>query len=174
MNNAESSTVVSGLAWFKSSYSGTEGGECVEVAPATTLVHVRDSKTATGPMLTVSRAAWTGFIDLAWTKSSHSGTEGGQCVEVAAAPAAVHVRDSKATTGPKLTVSRTAWAGFVGLTWTKSSRSGTEGGDCVEVAAAPAAVHVRDSKATTGPKLTVSRTAWAGFVGAVASPEGRG
>ncbi|MFC8713105.1 DUF397 domain-containing protein [Streptomyces sp. NPDC057197] len=114
MNNAESSTVVSGLAWFKSSYSGTEGGECLEVAPATTLVHVRDSKAAAGPMLTVSREAWAGFVGLAWAKSSHSGTEGGQCVEVAAAPAAVHVRDSKAAAGPMLTVSRATWAGFVG------------------------------------------------------------
>ena len=64
MNNAESSTVVSGLAWFKSSYSGTEGGQCVEVAAGTTVVHIRDSKTEAGPMLTVSREAWTGFVGL--------------------------------------------------------------------------------------------------------------
>ncbi|MCX4592411.1 DUF397 domain-containing protein [Streptomyces sp. NBC_01549] len=64
MNNAESSTVTSGLAWFKSSYSGAEGGDCVEVA-ATTAVHVRDSKDVTGPVLTVSRAAWAGFVELA-------------------------------------------------------------------------------------------------------------
>ncbi|MCP3765747.1 MULTISPECIES: DUF397 domain-containing protein [Streptomyces] len=62
MNNAESSTVSSGLTWFKSSYSGTEGGECVEVAAATAAVHVRDSKTTAGPVLTVSRDAWTGFV----------------------------------------------------------------------------------------------------------------
>ncbi|MFF8594875.1 DUF397 domain-containing protein [Streptomyces sp. NPDC015220] len=65
MNNAESSTVASGLAWFKSSYSGTEGGECVEVAAATAVVHVRDSKAVTGSMLTVSREAWAGFVGLA-------------------------------------------------------------------------------------------------------------
>ncbi|MYQ98484.1 MULTISPECIES: DUF397 domain-containing protein, partial [Streptomyces] len=35
MSNAEPSTVASGLAWFKSSYSGTEGGDCVEVAAGT-------------------------------------------------------------------------------------------------------------------------------------------
>ncbi|MGV9251078.1 DUF397 domain-containing protein [Streptomyces sp. NPDC003697] len=70
MNNAESSTVVSGrLAWFKSSYSGTEGGECVEVAAATAVVHVRDSKVATGPLLTVSREAWAGFVALASAES---------------------------------------------------------------------------------------------------------
>ncbi|MBC2868887.1 DUF397 domain-containing protein [Streptomyces mexicanus] len=65
MNNAESSTAASGLAWFKSSYSGTEGGQCVEVAAGTTAVHVRDSKVAPGPVLVVSRQAWAGFVGLA-------------------------------------------------------------------------------------------------------------
>ena len=62
MNNAESSTAASDLAWFKSSYSGTEGGQCVEVAPGTAVVHVRDSKVATGSILTVSGEAWAGFV----------------------------------------------------------------------------------------------------------------
>jgi hypothetical protein len=65
MNNAESSTTASGLAWFKSSYSGTEGGQCVEVAPTKAVVHVRDSKAEAGPILTVSREAWVGFVGLA-------------------------------------------------------------------------------------------------------------
>ncbi|WP_033329181.1 DUF397 domain-containing protein [Streptomyces yerevanensis] len=65
MNNAESSTVASGLVWFKSSYSGTEGGECVEVAASTAAVHVRDSKAAAGPVVTVSREAWAGLLELA-------------------------------------------------------------------------------------------------------------
>ncbi|MET9778169.1 DUF397 domain-containing protein [Streptomyces sp. NPDC006367] len=65
MNNAESSAIASGLAWLKSSYSGTEGGECVEVAATTAVVHVRDSKAEAGPMVTVSREAWSGFIGLA-------------------------------------------------------------------------------------------------------------
>ncbi|MCX5557219.1 DUF397 domain-containing protein [Streptomyces sp. NBC_00038] len=64
MNNAESSTVASALAWFKSSYSGTEGGECVEVAAGTAVVHVRDSKAVAGPLVTVSRDAWAGFVEL--------------------------------------------------------------------------------------------------------------
>jgi hypothetical protein len=64
MNNAESSTVASVLAWFKSSYSGAEGGQCVEVAVGTAAVHVRDSKDVAGPVLTVSRAAWAGFVEL--------------------------------------------------------------------------------------------------------------
>ncbi|URN13582.1 DUF397 domain-containing protein [Streptomyces radiopugnans] len=64
MTNAESSTVASGLAWFKSSYSGTEGGDCVEVAAGTAAVHVRDSKAVAGPVLTVSREAWAEFVGL--------------------------------------------------------------------------------------------------------------
>lgn len=50
---------------------------------------------------------------LVWVKSSYSGAEGGQCVEVAATPASVHVRDSKDTTRPALAVEPTAWAAFV-------------------------------------------------------------
>ncbi|WP_037857481.1 DUF397 domain-containing protein [Streptomyces sp. NRRL S-340] len=65
MNTAESSIVASGLTWHKSSYSGTEGGECVEVADAAAAVHVRDSKAVAGPVLTVSRDAWAGFVGLA-------------------------------------------------------------------------------------------------------------
>ncbi|MBT3154115.1 DUF397 domain-containing protein [Streptomyces sp. CHD11] len=64
MNNAESSTIASDLAWFKSSYSGTEGGQCVEVAAGSAAVHVRDSKADAGPVLTVSREAWASFIEL--------------------------------------------------------------------------------------------------------------
>ncbi|ADI06366.1 hypothetical protein SBI_03245 [Streptomyces bingchenggensis BCW-1] len=65
MNNAESSTVASDLVWFKSSYSGAEGGDCVEVATGTAAVHIRDSKAAAGPVLTVSRGAWAGFVGFA-------------------------------------------------------------------------------------------------------------
>ncbi|GGO43805.1 hypothetical protein GCM10012287_07830 [Streptomyces daqingensis] len=52
-------------AWFKSSYSGGGGGECVEVAAAGGAVHVRDSKSAAGPVLTVGPEAWAGFLGLA-------------------------------------------------------------------------------------------------------------
>ncbi|MGP2437655.1 DUF397 domain-containing protein [Streptomyces sp. JW3] len=62
MNNAESSTVASGLTWSKSSYSGTEGGDCVEVAAGTTAIHIRDSKDVTGPVLTVSPKSWSEFV----------------------------------------------------------------------------------------------------------------
>ena len=50
------------LTWFKSSYSGPEGGNCVEVATCPRAIHVRDSKNTTVPALTVSPDAWTVFI----------------------------------------------------------------------------------------------------------------
>ncbi|MFF4286834.1 DUF397 domain-containing protein [Streptomyces sp. NPDC001633] len=53
------------------------------------------------------------------------------------------------------------------LTWFKSSYSSDEGGNCIEVAASPAAIHVRDSKNPAGPMLTLSAGAWQEFVAAV-------
>ncbi|MCX4485419.1 DUF397 domain-containing protein [Streptomyces anulatus] len=49
---------------------------------------------------------------LNWFKSSHSSDEGGACVEIAAHPAAVHVRDSKDIEGPAFTVAPAAWSAF--------------------------------------------------------------
>jgi hypothetical protein len=49
-------------AWFKSSYSGSEGGECVEVATHTETIHVRDSKDTTGPALAFTPEAWSAFV----------------------------------------------------------------------------------------------------------------
>ncbi|MFD9423954.1 MULTISPECIES: DUF397 domain-containing protein [unclassified Streptomyces] len=89
------------LDWFKSSYSGSEGGQCLEVA-------------------------------YQWKKSSYSADEGGACLEVA-------------------------------YDWQKSSHSSDEGGQCVEVAAHPAAVHIRDSKNPDGPTFTVAPDAWSAF-----------
>lgn len=79
MTLAEHST---GLNWFKSSYSGSEGGDCLEVA-------------------------------YDWRTSSYSSDQGGACVEVSAHPAAVHIRDSKVTDGPVLTVPPLAWSAFL-------------------------------------------------------------
>ncbi|MET9723247.1 DUF397 domain-containing protein [Streptomyces zaomyceticus] len=59
MNGTES------LAWFKSSYSGGDGGQCIEVATGAGAVHVRDSKDVARPALRVSRDAWAGFVGLA-------------------------------------------------------------------------------------------------------------
>jgi len=76
------STTTTQLAWFKSSYSGSQGDDCVEVA-------------------------------LTWIKSTYSSGSQGDCVEVATCPATIHIRDSKNTPGPELTLSPTAWADFV-------------------------------------------------------------
>jgi hypothetical protein len=47
-----------------------------------------------------------------WRKSSHSGPDGGECVEVAERLGVVAVRDSKNPGGPALTFSRPAWRAF--------------------------------------------------------------
>lgn len=52
-------------AWTRSSYSGSGGGNCVEVAVAPERVHVRDSKDPAGPVLTVSPEAWASFVAFA-------------------------------------------------------------------------------------------------------------
>ena len=70
------------LVWFKSSFSGSEGDNCIEVA-------------------------------LDWRKSTFSGSSGDNCVEVATCPATVHVRDSKDKEGPQLAFTPTEWAHFV-------------------------------------------------------------
>ena len=49
--------------------------------------------------------------------------------------------------------------------WRKSSRSGDNGGNCVEVARnLPDNVAVRDSKKPHGPVLIISRGEWARFI----------
>ncbi|PWI45989.1 DUF397 domain-containing protein [Streptomyces sp. ICBB 8177] len=50
---------------------------------------------------------------LAWFKSSHSSNDGPACVEVATAPDAIHVRDSKDKQGPHLTFTPTEWNAFI-------------------------------------------------------------
>ncbi|MCL6736362.1 DUF397 domain-containing protein [Streptomyces neyagawaensis] len=73
---------LSAAIWIKSSYSGNDGGDCLEVAT--------------------------------WIKSSHSGDNGGNCVEIAPdIPGVVPVRDSKNPDGPVLVINRSAWAHFV-------------------------------------------------------------
>jgi hypothetical protein len=47
--------------WYKSSYSSEQGGACLEVASCSDAVHVRDSKNPTGPTLALSPATWTRF-----------------------------------------------------------------------------------------------------------------
>jgi hypothetical protein len=70
------------IRWRKSSYSASNGGNCVELA------------------------------GLAWRKSTRSASNGGNCIELADAAGAVAdavaVRDSKDPDGPVLLVTRAA------------------------------------------------------------------
>ncbi|HTW01964.1 MAG TPA: DUF397 domain-containing protein [Streptosporangiaceae bacterium] len=55
---------LTGADWRKSSYSGGNGGGCVEVArnlPG--VIAVRDSKDPQGPALAVTPAQWHAFLD---------------------------------------------------------------------------------------------------------------
>ncbi|MFF2566517.1 DUF397 domain-containing protein [Streptomyces sp. NPDC058084] len=72
--------------WRKSTYSGSDGGDCIECAP---------------------------LGSAAWRKSSFSGNTGGDCVEVADLTAHVAVRDSKNPAGPVLLARPAAFAAFV-------------------------------------------------------------
>ncbi|MFE7645867.1 DUF397 domain-containing protein [Streptomyces phaeoluteigriseus] len=55
-----------GLPWVKSSYSGSGGGDCLEVAAGHDAVFVRDSKAAgAGPLLRVGRDEWAAFVTCA-------------------------------------------------------------------------------------------------------------
>lgn len=68
-----------------------------------------------------------------WRTSSYSGTNGGDCVQVAL---------------------------LGGTHWRTSSYSGDNGGDCVQVAAVPGAIALRDSKNPEGGALIVPPTAF--------------
>lgn len=57
------------LDWFKSSYSGSSGDNCVEVALTPQAVHVCDSKDTRIQPLLVSPSAWSAFI----VHASHNG-----------------------------------------------------------------------------------------------------
>jgi len=49
--------------------------------------------------------------------------------------------------------------------WRKSTKSGTNGGNCVEVRRRDEAIQVRDSKNPAGPVLTFTAKEWAAFIG---------
>lgn len=52
-------------------------------------------------------------LDSGWIKSSYSTDEGPDCVEVAATPASILVRDSKNPQAPRLTLAPRAWTTFL-------------------------------------------------------------
>ncbi|MFJ9380597.1 DUF397 domain-containing protein [Streptomyces sp. NPDC101455] len=47
--------------WQKSTYS-EQGSACVEIARTPATIRIRDSKTPTGPRLTIHRTAWADFL----------------------------------------------------------------------------------------------------------------
>ncbi len=49
------------LKWTKSSYSGAQGGNCIEAAGHDSRVIVRDTKDRTGPILRFTPDAWRRF-----------------------------------------------------------------------------------------------------------------
>ncbi|WP_432032674.1 DUF397 domain-containing protein [Streptomyces antibioticus] len=49
--------------WRRASYSGSNGGECVEVAALNPRTAVRDSKNPHGPALLFPARAWAGFLE---------------------------------------------------------------------------------------------------------------
>jgi hypothetical protein len=48
--------------WRTATYSGANGGECVEVASAADAVMVRDTKNREGGTLSVPASAWRAFV----------------------------------------------------------------------------------------------------------------
>ncbi|MBM0255700.1 DUF397 domain-containing protein [Micromonospora sp. 4G55] len=60
---------------------------------------------------------------------------------------------------------------LTGAVWRKSTRSGDNGGACVEVADnLPGIIAVRDSKDPDGPHLLFPAAAWVSFTAAVRKP----
>jgi hypothetical protein len=52
---------MSSAIWRKSSYSGANGGNCIEITAAARLVAVRDSRDPQGPVLAFGPEAWKRF-----------------------------------------------------------------------------------------------------------------
>ncbi|WP_328561953.1 DUF397 domain-containing protein [Streptomyces coelicoflavus] len=50
---------------------------------------------------------------LEWIKSSYSSDDGPSCVEAAATPRTIHIRDSKNPHGPHLALTPATWATFL-------------------------------------------------------------
>ncbi|SCK49733.1 DUF397 domain-containing protein [Streptomyces sp. WMMB 322] len=98
MNVEKQASAYSDLMWVKSSYSDSEGAECIEVA-------WRKSSH--------SDSEGANCLEVAWRKSSYSDNAGGECIEVTDATPTVNIRDSKNPEGPLLTVPRSGWTAFV-------------------------------------------------------------
>ncbi|MFD7336862.1 DUF397 domain-containing protein [Streptomyces violascens] len=96
-------------AWRKSSYSGGESGECLEVSEA---YAVWRKSTYSGP----NEGSYVEVNDAyaAWRKSSYSAASGGDCLEFSdSCSGCIPVRDSKNPTGPAVVFGTGAWTSFV-------------------------------------------------------------
>ena len=51
------------VTWRKSSYSGNNGGQCVEAGNAARLIAVRDSKDPDGSVLVFAADTWAAFAE---------------------------------------------------------------------------------------------------------------
>ncbi|QWB25925.1 MULTISPECIES: DUF397 domain-containing protein [Streptomyces] len=92
-----SNAIPTGIRWRKSSYSGDQGGNCVECAP---------------------------IGALAWRASTYSSDQGGNCIEIAETPhTTIAIRDSKNPAGPILTLDPAAFTTFVNWTTTDGDYS---------------------------------------------------
>ncbi|MEU6925903.1 DUF397 domain-containing protein [Streptomyces sp. NPDC046631] len=62
-SGGEGGNCLENATWRKSTYSDGSGGDCLEVANGHPgIVPVRDSKVAEGPTLVFRAAAWTSFV----------------------------------------------------------------------------------------------------------------
>jgi hypothetical protein len=96
-------SVIPPVQWRKSSYSGSEGGACVEVAA----LWRKSSFSGDEGGACVEVAAWH--------KSSHSSGEADStCVEVADLRDFIGIRDSKDPDGPRLAISVEAFRALTG------------------------------------------------------------
>ncbi|MFG5723956.1 DUF397 domain-containing protein [Streptomyces murinus] len=57
------------LVWHKSSYSSGAGDNCVEVATTPATIHIRDSKDKQGPQLALAPTTWSAFVAYAGARS---------------------------------------------------------------------------------------------------------
>lgn len=63
MGGTMNSRDLDAVTWIKSSYSGNDAGNCIEIAPGyPETVPVRDSKNPDGPVVVVTRSAWSAFV----------------------------------------------------------------------------------------------------------------
>jgi hypothetical protein len=64
-SSASGDCVEVAVIWHKSSYSSASGDDCVEVAACPEVIHVRDSKDKEGPHLAFSPDEWAAFTTYA-------------------------------------------------------------------------------------------------------------